>query len=32
MEIILFYEMRKNGGNKNRVAPTRGGSCTPVFS
>jgi hypothetical protein len=32
MEIFLFYETRKNGGNKNRVFSTRGGSCTPVFS
>jgi hypothetical protein len=32
MEIFLFYEMRKNGGNKNWVVSTRGGSCTPVFS
>jgi hypothetical protein len=24
MEIFLFYEMRKNGGNKNRVFSTRG--------
>jgi len=26
MEIFLFYEMRKKGGNKKRVVYTRGGS------
>jgi hypothetical protein len=31
MEIFLFYEMRKKGGNKKRVVYTRGGSCTLHF-
>jgi hypothetical protein len=32
MEIFLFYEMRKKGGNDKRVVYIRGGSCTHVFS
>jgi hypothetical protein len=32
MEIFLFYEMRKKGGNKKRVVNTRGGSWTRAFS
>jgi len=33
MEIFLFYEMRKRGGNEKRVVYYMGGgSCTHVFS